>query len=499
MKKINHIILAVILIILAVPIFSCQNNPQNENKANEPGSNETVAESVTEQQIEIEDELAPILPDEDFGGYVFRVISRGDDWHSYPVHSRDIIAEKETGDTINDAVYKRNIEVEERFNIKISLTTMPELTGEGEWGPIRAVEKSHKAGEDNYDLLVAHEIFVGTSASSGYYCNWYDIPYVDLTKPWWNQEVTTQLSIGQKSFLAMSDLSIGSYDNAYVILFNKKHHLEYQVENLYSLVKEGKWTFDKMYSIYKGMYKDLDNDGKRTINDFYGFIEGGGYLNWFFAGGNRITKKDENNMPYYDLVNERSTTTFFKASEMTLDPGCYRFDWWINVDIIPMFANNNGLFLGTQVGSISQLRSMEVDFGIIPYPKLDEHQENYNNFIDAHSSLMAVPQMVQEKEKVGAIIEALSYESYKTVRPAYYDIALKSKFARDDESEEMLDIIFSGTIYDFDYVYGDWIVTYRFFDNLRDGKTNFVSDVEKNMSRAEKRIEKVLEAFALID
>ena len=32
--------------------------------------------------------------------------------------------------------------------------------------------------------------------------------------------------------------------------------------------------------------------------------------------------------------------------------------------------------------------------------------------------LMAVPVMVQEKEKVGAIIEALSYESYKTVRPA---------------------------------------------------------------------------------
>jgi len=44
-------------------------------------------------------------------------------------------------------------------------------------------------------------------------------------------------------------------------------------------------------------------------------------------------KKDENNIPYYDLINERSTDTFFKASEMTLDPGCYRFNWWINEDI----------------------------------------------------------------------------------------------------------------------------------------------------------------------
>jgi hypothetical protein len=142
---------------------------------------------------------------------------------------------------------------------------------------------------------------------------------------------------------------------------------------------------------------------------------------------------------------------------------------------------------------------MEVDFGILPYPKLDERQENYHNFIDAHSNLMGVPVMVQEIEKVGAIIEALSYESYKTVRPAYYDVALKGTFARDDESETMLDIIFNGTVYDFDYVFCDWIVTYVFFDNLRDGRQNFVSSVERNMNRAQARLDKVIETFNAID
>ena len=499
MKRVKFI-LAAVFISLTVILFSCGDEPQSQDGLNTPESNEAAADLTPEAGEEIVDETPEHgLPVEDLEGYVFKVISRGDDWHSYPVHSRDIIAEQETGDTINDAVYKRNSEVEDRLNIKITLMTLPELTGEGEWGPIRYVERAHMAGEDNYDLLVGHEIYLGTSTTAGYYSNWYDIPYIDLTNPWWNQEVTTQLSIGRKAFLAMSDLSISSYDNAYCILFNKLHHQNYQVEDLYELVESGQWTFDKMYSIYKGMYIDLDNDGLRTINDFYGFIEGGGYLNWFFAGGNRIMKKDENNVPYYELITERSTETFSKASEMTLDPGTYRFNWWINEDIIPMFASNNGLFLGTQIGSISQLRSMEVDFGIIPYPKLNAQQQDYHNFIDAHSSLMAVPQMVEEKEKVGLIIETLSYESYKTVRPAYYDVALKTKMTRDDESEKMLDIIFNGTIYDFDYVYGDWIVTYVFFDNLRDGRTNFVSGVERNMTRAERRIEQVLEAFEGID
>ena len=496
MKKVVSIALCAVLILFAVTLLSCQDS-QDKGTADVTTAGNIEGETLLES--ETEDPLIPDLPDEDFGGYEFRVISRGDDWHSYPVHSRDIWVEGENGEIINDAVYKRNLLIEEKFNIKIKLTTLPELTGEGENGPILTVQRAHAAGEDSFDLVMGHEIYIGTSASAGYYNNWYDIPYVDLSKPWWNQEAITQLSIGQNAFLALSDLGMGSYDHAYCILFNKKHHADYNVENLYDLVDSGKWTFDKLHSIYADMYIDLDGNEKRTIDDFYGFIEGGSYLNWFFAGGNRITQKDDNNLPYYDLVNERSVSTFDKASAMTLDSGCYRFDIWINEDIIPMFSRGNGFFLGTQVGSISQLRGMEVDFGIIPYPKFDETQEGYYNFIDGHASLMGVPKMVQEVDKVGAIIEALSYESYKSVRPAYYDVALKGKFSRDNESENMLDIVFNGTIYDFDYVFGSSIVTYIFFENLKNGKENFVSDVERNMSRAETNLVKVIDTFNAID
>ena len=488
MKKIIAFLLLTVFILSA-----CQNDTADTNADKVTVQNEITDDAQAEST---EAGILPNLPDEDFGGYTFRVVSRGDDWHAYPAHSRDIIASDDNiGDTINDAVYERNLAVEEQFNIKITLQTFPELTGDGEMGGINAVKKAHAAGDDTFDLIMGHEVMIGTATTEGYFYNWYDMPYVDLSKPWWNEEVTTQLSIGQTAFLAMSDLSVSSHDNAYVILFNKQYHENYQLENLYDLVDSGKWTFDKFYSLYADIYEDLDGDGKRSIKDFYGFIEGGGYLNWFFAGGNRITQKDENNRPYYDLLTDRSTTTFSKASDMLLNEGAYRFDWWINEDIIPMFEANRGIFLGTQIGSIPLLRGMTVDFGILPYPKLNEEQDGYYNFIDAHSSLMAVPNMVADKEKAGAIIEALSYESYKRVVPAYFDIALKTKFARDDESEKMLDIIFKNSVYDFDYVYGDWIVTYRFFDNLRDGRTNFVSDVEKSMKAAQLRLDKVVAMF----
>ena len=46
-------------------------------------------------------------------------------------------------------------------------------------------------------------------------------------------------------------------------------------------------------------------------------------------------------------------------------------------------------------------------------------------------------------------------KNWKRVIPAYYDVQLKTKIARDDESSEMLDIIFAGRKYDLGSIY-DW-------------------------------------------
>ena len=61
---------------------------------------------------------------------------------------------------------------------------------------------------------------------------------------------------------------------------------------------------------------------------------------------------------------------------------------------------------------------------------------------------------IQDPEFVGVIAEALNAESWKRVVPAYYDISLKYKGARDEQSVAMLDLIVEGRIFDFGYVYG---------------------------------------------
>ena len=60
-----------------------------------------------------------------------------------------------------------------------------------------------------------------------------------------------------------------------------------------------------------------------------------------------------------------------------------------------------------------------------------------------------IPADVKDSEFAGRITEALAVASHEYVIPAYYEVTLKTKTARDDDSYRMLDIIRSGFTLDF--------------------------------------------------
>lgn len=488
-NKILYCIFAAVSVFLCV-LFAACGDPGESAK---PEITEEAADKGQNEEQTTEAELLPELPEgANYGGYEFKVLTRGDEMHKYPLHSRDIIASEETGEPINDAVYKRNAIVEDLLNVKITMIPMDE--GD-ETRPNTALRKAVLAGDDIYDLLLTHEIYSAPTAQNGHLVNMADVPYIDLTKPWWCKSATDDLSVGDKIFLALSDFSVSSNDHAYIVLFNKRLHQECGMENLYDAVKDGTWTFDKMYSVVKDSGRDLDGNGQMTEDDLFGLILGGGQLNFFYAGANTVTKKDEKNIPYYDILTERAILTFEKAFDICVGDYTFVFSDWNDVKIPPMFAAGKGLLMTTQIGIVPQLRDMDVDFGIIPYPKLDGTQSGYREYIDGHAQLMGIPITVQDTEKVGAITEALSYYSRKYLVPAYYDINLKTKFSRDNESADMLDIIMEGRVFDFGYVYDNWVVAFKFSDQINAKKREFVSIIEKSLPAAEKQLVKILQAY----
>ena len=69
----------------------------------------------------------PLLPHKTFGGQTinFLVIDQSHNANNY---SQEIYAEEENGDALNDAVYRRNELLKEKYNIKIDPNTITENT-----------------------------------------------------------------------------------------------------------------------------------------------------------------------------------------------------------------------------------------------------------------------------------------------------------------------------------------------------------------------------------
>ena len=90
-----------------------------------------------------------------------------------------------------------------------------------------------------------------------------------------------------------------------------------------------------------------------------------------------------------------------------------------------------------------ELKNMDDKYGIIPIPKLDEYQDRYYTFLHDQFTAFGIVSTVKEDrlQKMGSVLEAMASESYKSEIPVYYDIALKHRYAKDEESGRMRDMI----------------------------------------------------------
>jgi hypothetical protein len=104
---------------------------------------------------------------------------------------------------------------------------------------------------------------------------------------------------------------------------------------------------------------------------------------------------------------------------------------------------------------------MEIDFGILPLPWFDEHQREWRHSVTTTSGqVLAVPNVHygDALDRIGFMLEAVAAESRYTTIPAHHDIQLQAKLLRDDESSEMLDIIFGSMLWELSGVYGWFMV-----------------------------------------
>ena len=141
------------------------------------------------------------------------------------------------------------------------------------------------------------------------------------------------------------------------------------------------------------------------------------------------------------------------------------------------------------------LRKMETDFGVLPIPKFDEAQEKYYSTMNSTFGVVAVPVTSTDLDRAGIILEAMAVESISTVSPAFYEVSLQGKVFRDDDSQEMLDIIFANKVYDIGLLFNVGTFSDIMRNQIKAGTNTFVSTLEGKTEAAQLEIEKLVEAF----
>ena len=428
--KIKRILALSILLAVLASLFACTGNVDGD-------------EAVTTDVAAETEGLPAGIEKCDYENAPFNVLAPDDNIVMYDRYTFALDDSQEyLSDPMNKAMYDREILVEEYLGIEIN------YLHQGTFSSVhQSVNQMVMSGDDTYQLVLTHCIGnVNAMFSDELLYDFYDFEYVNLEADWWNQAAVENLSTGDHLFYAVSDMLLPDPN---CVLVNLDLIDLYELENPYDIVRDGKWTIDKMMEMM-GKVTLENGDNIWDINDQYGLgTPDDWYLNsFFYSSGINLTEKNEDGEFYLAIDNDRTYTLMEKLDELLNGNDTFVYGWNMNnIDETTLdISKGRVLFNIATVRRLYTMRDTKVNYGILPFPKLDESQEAYTN--NDWSGLMCVPKTVQEPEMIGKAIELLAYYSDTTTIPAYFDIMLGAKLSRDPDSVEMLSIIFDNVVYD---------------------------------------------------
>ena len=392
--------------------------------------------SASSQEMDSgEDEwLAPV---EDLGGREFKILSIEDDY------GMSLIDCEEATTPLEESVYFRNRELENRLNILITNTEISNLSQE----IAQEVRTQHYANQ------VARDVYVGNGASTikltteGCFAEVSTLGNaIDLNQSWWNATVAEDLSIGGKIYPLVGKAIFHFYESTNIMAYNVDYANSLGMPNLAEKALEGNWTWEDVHTYSVAARKDLNNDSAKDAGDSFGFAVAHNLIEVALVSSwDDVLVYDEDNYPsfsgfsektldiYDDIVDwfYKSDDTFLAPRDNTLLSGSSYSNFH------DVFMGGNTLFYMEPVGSLEKLRDVDFEFTVLPTPKYEVNDEYRTNMV-RYSCLAFVPALATEKEQIGVFLENLMYSASLKTFPQYVENIVNLQRVRNELSYRVL-------------------------------------------------------------
>ena len=403
--------------------------------------------------------------------------------------------EEITGEAVHDAMFNRDRRLEKNYNVKIlypEIEIYPTNSGELSAELIRNIRAGDSLGDVYVDQLGNGQNFMGTVFTQGYLLNLRELPNLSLSSPWYSQMVNEQFTFRGKQFMTSGEIAQYMYIGPGCAFMNLNLGTQFNISDLdvYSKVREGKWTYDLMLQYAESVEGDLNGDGKITWDtDRFGVVYQAHDLAasvYLASAGIKMSENLEDQI-VVNMASERAINVVEYIDEHFEKFTCS------DVELFdPLYKSGRALFALHYVEStIRFFRDMEDDYVVLPMPKFDEQQDSYVSLINPWSfAFLGIPKLVDDIDKTTFITEAMAYLSMKDVRPAIYEITLKGKLARVPQCQEMLDIVFNTTYLDFEGIF-------NFGNTLTTAKNSMFNDEEyvSTLKKSERLLERAIDRF----
>lgn len=129
----------------------------------------------------------------------------------------------------------------------------------------------------------------------------------------------------------------------------------------------------------------------------------------------------------------------------------------------------------------------------------DENQEDYYSFLNPWvGNAISIPWGMEDEtlEMISIVMETMGTEGKNELTPQFYEVALKRQNARDDDSQEMLDIISSTVGCDFGQLSNLAGYPTMLHQLINSEKGAFFSKYEALKSKAENELNAIINAYS---
>ena len=147
MKFWKKTVLAMLLRAMLFPLAGCGSAEPAETVQNDTPAEET-------ETMETETEVACDLPDTDWDGRNFHVLGYDDGTYTQFTNF-EICVEEANGEVVNDAIFNRNLGIDEQYNATVSQNLLTDIVG--------SLKSSVMAGDALYDCVFIDMRNIGTA------------------------------------------------------------------------------------------------------------------------------------------------------------------------------------------------------------------------------------------------------------------------------------------------------------------------------------------------